>query len=69
MVDMGSAVIVDVKYTGGDSINRIEVRRSNIGSGPDYDGLASYHVNFDTSWHIYNAAGNSRDLLFKLTNS
>ena len=61
--------ILAVKYTGGDSLNRIEVRRSNIGSGPDYDGLASYNVNFDISWHIYNTAGNSRDLLFKLTNS
>ena len=61
--------ILAVKYTSGDSVNRIDVRRSNIGSGPEYDGLAAYHVNFDTIWHIYNAEGNSRDLLFKLSNS
>jgi hypothetical protein len=61
--------ILAVKYDGGDSINRIDVRRSNIGSGPDYDDLASYHVNYDSIWHIYNTDGKSRDLLFKLTNS
>jgi Tol biopolymer transport system component len=61
--------ILAVKYDGGDSINRIDVRRSNIGAGPDYDGLASYHVNFDTIWHRYDSSTNSRDLLFKLTNN
>jgi hypothetical protein len=61
--------ILAVKYDGGDSINRIDVRRSNIGSGPDYDSLAAYHVNYDTIWHIYNTDGKSRDLLFKLANS
>jgi hypothetical protein len=61
--------ILAVAYDSGDALNRIDVRRSNTGAGPDYDGLASYHVNFDTSWHVYNAEGNSRDLLFKLTNS
>ena len=61
--------ILAVVYDGGDSINRIDVRRSNIGSGPDYDGLASYHVNYDTIWHIYNTDDKSRDLLFKLTNN
>jgi hypothetical protein len=61
--------ILAVSYDAGDAINRIDVRRSNIGAGPDYDGLAAYHVNFDTSWHIYNTEGNSRDLLFKLTNN
>lgn len=60
-------LMVGVKYVDGDAINRIDVRRSNIGSGPDYDGLAAYHVNFDGTWHNYNTAGNSRDLLFKLT--
>jgi len=59
--------ILAVKYDGGDPINRIDVRRSNVGAGPDYDGLTSYHVNFDGSWHSYNTPGNSRDLLFKLT--
>jgi len=61
--------ILAVAYDGGDSINRIDVRRSNIGSGPDYDGLASYHVNYDSIWHIYNTDDKSRDLLFKLTNN
>lgn len=61
--------ILAIKYDDGDAINRIDVRRSNIGSGPDYDGLASYHVNYDNMWHIYNADDKSRDLLFKLTNS
>ena len=61
--------ILAVKYNSGDSVNRIDVRRSNIGVGPDYDGLASYHVNYDTMWHIYDKADKSRDLLFKLTNN
>jgi hypothetical protein len=61
--------ILAVVYDSGDSINRIDVRRSNIGSGPDYDGLASYHVNYDSIWHIYNTDDKSRDLLFKLTNN
>lgn len=60
--------IFAVTYSGGDPINRIDVRRNYIGAEVDYDGLASYHVNFDTSWHTYNKEGNSRDLLFKLTN-
>ena len=64
-----SNLMVGVKYVDGDAINRIDVRRSNIGSGPDYDGLAAYHVNFDGIWHNYNAADKSRDLLFKLTKS
>lgn len=59
--------ILAVTYNGGDPINRIDVRRSNVGAGPDYDGLAAYHVNYDGIWHIYNEEGNSRDLLFKLT--
>lgn len=53
---------------GGDAINSIDVRRSKVGAGPDFESLASYHVNYDGSWHVYNTAGNSRDLLFKLTN-
>lgn len=61
--------ILAVAYSDGDAINRIDVRRSNIGSGPDYDGLAAYHVNYDTIWHIYNTEDKNRDLLFKLTNS
>ena len=61
--------ILAVKYNSGDSVNRIDVRRSNIGVGPDYDGLASYHVNYDYMWHIYDKADKSRDLLFKLTNN
>lgn len=60
--------ILAVSYNGGDAVNRIDVRRSNVGAGPDYDGIDSYHVNFDAIWHIYNTEGNSRDLLFKLTN-
>jgi len=60
--------ILAVSYNGGDAVNRIDVRRSNFGAGPDYDGIDSYHVNYDTSWHIYNTEGNSRDLLFKLIN-
>ena len=60
--------ILAVSFNAGDPINRIDVRRSNTGSGPDYDGLASYHVNYDGKWYVYNAEGNSRDLLFKLTN-
>lgn len=61
--------ILAVVYDGGDPVNRIDVRRSNTGAGPDYDGVDSYHVNYDAFWHIYNTEGNSRDLLFKLTNS
>jgi Tol biopolymer transport system component len=61
--------ILAVVYDEGDPVNRIDVRRSNTGAGPDYDGVDSYHVNYDTFWHIYNIEGNSRDLLFKLTNS
>jgi hypothetical protein len=64
-----SNMMVGVKYTGGDPINRIDVRRSNIGAGPDYDGDSAYHVNFDGTWHNYvcDCAGkSSRDLLFKL---
>jgi len=60
-------LMVGVKYLDGDPINRIDVRRSNTGAGPDYDGLAAYHVNYDTMWHIYDTDGKSRDLLFKLT--
>lgn len=60
--------ILAVSYKGGDALNRVDVRRSNIGAGPDYGGLASYLVNYDTFWHVYNTEGNSRDLLFKLTN-
>lgn len=62
-----SNLMVGVKYLGGDPINRIDVRRSNTGAGPDYDGLAAYHVNLDSTWHNYNTEGNSRDLLFQLT--
>jgi hypothetical protein len=62
-----SDLMVGVKHLGGDPINRIDVRRSNTGAGPDYDGLAAYHVNLDSTWHNYNTEGNSRDLLFKLT--
>lgn len=61
--------ILAVSYDGGDALNRIDVRRSNTGAGPDYDGLKAYHVNFDASWHVYNTEGKSRDLLFKLTNN
>jgi DNA-binding beta-propeller fold protein YncE len=61
--------ILAVKYEGGDAINRIDVRRSNAGSSPDYNGLDTYHVNFDGIWHIYNSEGNGRDLLFELTNT
>jgi hypothetical protein len=68
----GSIVFEDnaigVQYLGGDEINRIDVRRSNTGAGPDFDGLASHHVNYDGKWYVYNTEGNSRDLLFKLTN-
>lgn len=71
--DEGHLVLAEqmlaVKYTGGDPLNRIDVRRSNVGVGPDFDGLASYHVNQDIYWHIYNSPTESRDLLFKLTNS
>jgi YVTN family beta-propeller protein len=61
--------ILAVKYDEGDPINRIDVRRSNTGAGPDYDGLASYHVYHDGNWHIFGYAGYSRDLLFELTNT
>jgi TolB protein len=60
--------MVGVHYEDGDPINRIDVRRSNVGAGPDFDGLESYHVNYDGSWHVYNTESNSRDLLFRLTN-
>ena len=60
--------ILAVKFNDGDSVNRIDVRRSNTGGGPDYDGLQSYHVNFDGIWRNYDRDSNSRDLLFKLTN-
>ena len=61
--------IIAVKYDGGDSVNRIDVRRSNVGVGPDFEGIVSYHVNYDGRWHNYNTEANSRDLLFKITNS
>ena len=64
-----SNTMVGVEYTGGDPINRIDVRRSNIGAGPDYDGDSAYHVNFDHMWHKYSCgvcASGTRDLLFKL---
>lgn len=62
--------ILAIKYDDGDAINRIDARRSNVGAGPDYDGLASHHLYFDGDWHIYDGKqGQSRDLLFKLTNT
>ena len=63
----GTVVFAGVSYSGGDVNNSIDVRRSNTGSGPEYDGGASFHANYDGSWHNYDS--NSRDLLFKLTNT
>lgn len=62
-----SDVFLGVKYEGGDSGgNHIDVRRSNTGAGPDYDGATSYHALWDGSeWDHFN----DRDLLFKLTNT
>lgn len=64
---LSSDVFLGVKYEGGDSGgNHIDVRLSNTGAGPDYDGATSYHALWDGSeWDHFT----DRDLLFKLTNT
>lgn len=65
LIPYGSDHRFGVKYTGGDSNNYIDVRRSNIGSGPDFEGTDSYKQYYTTSWH----SNTGEDLLFKLTNT
>lgn len=59
--------ILAVRYSGGDPLNRIDVRRSNVGFGPDYEG--GFHIQQGTPGFPGLGLYFDRDLLFKLTNS
>lgn len=66
-----SSKVFGVKYEGGDSSNKVDVRRSYVGNTgeTEYYGRHSYLSYYDGTWHNYDTEGNYRDLLFKLTNT